>query len=147
LRLGGVGGGRDPPGERVQLRRLTFAAPPGRESRRLGQHQTPRLEQRGHRRPVHAAGGEQEMGGHVQPTVGAPVAHPHRVAVAHLHQAELLEALHGLAYRGHVHAEVSGEGPLGRQLLAGRVVPREYLGAEALEHLVGDQRALHGRGH
>ena len=62
---------------------------------------------------------------HVRPAVQAPVAHAHGVAVAHLDEPELLEALHALADRGHVDAELGGQRALRRQPLAGGVAAGE----------------------
>ena len=128
------------------LRLLTAAALRG-EPGGLGQHQPPRLEQRGQRSGVEAAGAEEHVGDHVEAAVRAPVAHAHGVAVAHLDEPQLLEPLDGLAHRGHVHPQLGRERALGRQLLARRVAPRQQLLAEDAEDLVGDESALNGLGH
>ena len=67
---------------------------------------------------------------HVEPAVGAPVAHAHRVAVADLDELELLEPLDALADGGHVHAELRRQRALGRQPLAGRVPAGEDVGGQ-----------------
>jgi hypothetical protein len=85
---------------------------------------------------------------HVEAAVHAPVAHAHAVAVARLDEPHLLQPLHALADRRHVHAEVGRERPLGREPLTRRVAAGQHAGDEPAEHLVGhgsSRNLRHGR--
>jgi hypothetical protein len=140
-RLGGtpIRGPADLGRDLDQLVRLLLAPTGGRKARDLDPHEPPRLHEVGEGGLVQATGAEEHVGDDVETPLRAPVAHPHRVAVTHLDQPELLEPLDGLAHRRHVHVEVRGEPPLRRQLLPGRVAPREDVLAQPGEDLIGDE--------
>src|ERR1700738_4099212 len=97
------------------------AWPLARQPGGLAQHQATGLEDVTEHADVEPAGAEQQVGDHVEAPVLAPIAHAHRVAVAHLDETHLLEPLERLAHDGHRHAEVGGQRALAGQLLAGRV--------------------------
>ena len=119
--------------------RLLVAAALGGQAGELGEHQRARLEHVAQHAGVEPAGAEQQVGDHVEPAVLAPVAHAHRVAVADVDQAHLLEPLERLAQRAHRHAEVGGQRALGGELLAGLVAPAEERLEQRGEDLVGDE--------
>jgi hypothetical protein len=66
-----------------------------------------------------AAGVEQDVGDDVQAARGAPVGHAHGVAVAHVDEVQLLEALDRLADRRRVEAVLAGQRALRRSFSPG----------------------------
>ena len=135
-----VGSGRDLGGEPDHQRRLILVAALCGEPRGIGQQQPARLHHGAHHLVVERRRPAERVHEHVEPAMGAPVAHPHRVAMAHVDELELLEALDALAHRGHVHAERRGQRALRGQPLAGGVATRQDVGGEAVEDLVGERR-------
>ena len=122
------------PASSVERVGLLLAATGRRQTGGLGEQQPARLEQRAHDVLVDAA----QQRKRVEPAGAPPVAHAHRVAVAHLDEPQLLEPLDRLADRRDVDVQVGRERPLRRQPLAGLVLPAEDRLAEAGEDLVGD---------
>ena len=126
----------------LEQRGLVGVAALGRQPGGVGEQQPARLHHGAHHLVVERRAAAERVHEHVEPAVGAPVAHPHRVALADVHELELLEALDALAHRGHVHAERGRQRALGREPLAGGVAAGEHVGGEAVEDLVGQRRSV-----
>jgi hypothetical protein len=89
------------------------------------------------------------VGQDVERAVGAPVAHPRRVAVAGLHDAHLLQALERLAQRLQRDPEVGGQLALAGELLAGGVAAGDHgleeIGEDALGGVLNSRHARRER--
>jgi hypothetical protein len=136
LRVVGFG---DPRGGLPQVIGLFVGATRRGEPGRLAEHQRTRLHQVLQRAVVEPAGAEQQVRQDVEAARGAPVGDAHRIAVPDLDQPQLLEPLHGLADRRHVHAQVAGERALRGQLLAGLVGAAEDALGQPPEDVIGDE--------
>ena len=88
-----------------EQRGLVVVAALGGQPRGVGEQQPARLDHRAHHLVVERRAAAERVHEHVEPAVGAPVAHPHRVALPDVDEPELLEALDALAHRGDVHAQ------------------------------------------